>query len=73
MVVVSGSMKGVPSEGDVRKAFLAGLPNRKLFSKEQQSLFAEHAPDGIRLDDLVMLGGHRATRRRSAAVSGPSG
>jgi len=54
--VVSGSMKGVPSEGDVRKAFVAGLPNRKLFSKEQQSLFAEHAPDGIGLDDLVMLG-----------------
>jgi hypothetical protein len=54
--VVSGSMKGVPAAGDVRKAFVAGLPLRKLFSKEQQALFADHAPAGIGLDDLVMLG-----------------
>src|SRR5215217_1335907 len=54
--VVSGSMKGVPSDGDVRKAFVAGFPVRKLFSKEQQALFAEHAPKGVGLDDLTMLG-----------------
>jgi hypothetical protein len=54
--VVSGSMKGVPAAGDVRKAFVAGLPLRKLFSKEQQALFSDHAPKGVGLDDLVMLG-----------------
>src|SRR4051794_15216228 len=54
--VVSGSMKGVPAAGDVRKAFVDGLPLRKLFSKEQQALFADHAPAGTGLDDLVMLG-----------------
>jgi hypothetical protein len=54
--VVSGSMKGVPADGDVRKAFVAGRPIRKLFSKEQQALFDEHAPAGVALDDLVMLG-----------------
>ena len=30
--------------------------SRKLFSKEQQALFAAHAPDGIALDDLLILG-----------------
>jgi hypothetical protein len=54
--VVSGSMKGVPADGDVRKAFVAGRPVRKLFSKGQRALFDEHAPKGVALDDLVMLG-----------------
>ena len=30
--------------------------SRKLFSKEQRALFAAHAPDGIALDDLSILG-----------------
>jgi hypothetical protein len=29
---------------------------RKLFSKEQRAFFAEHAPEGIELDDLQILG-----------------
>ena len=29
---------------------------RKLFSKEQRAFFAEHAPEGIELDDLSLLG-----------------
>ena len=32
------------------------LPLRKLFSKEQRQLFAAHAPEGIGLDDLTVLG-----------------
>jgi hypothetical protein len=31
-------------------------PLRKLFSKEQRAFYAEHAPDGLALDDLVALG-----------------
>lgn len=31
-------------------------PLRKLFSKEQRALFAEHAPAGIEIDDLAPLG-----------------
>src|SRR5262245_48749698 len=54
--VVSGSLKGLPEAGDVREAMLGSRPVRKLFSKEQQELFAEHAPAGIALDDLNMLG-----------------
>jgi hypothetical protein len=54
--VCSGSLKGVPTEGDVRKAVTGNRAFRKLFTKEQRALFAEHAPDGIELDALTMLG-----------------
>ena len=32
------------------------MPLRKLFSKEQRAFFAEHAPDGVELHDLAVLG-----------------
>lgn len=54
--VCSGSMKGFPDRGEVYKAVFGGGRVRKLFSKEQQALYAEHAPDGIGLDDLTVLG-----------------
>lgn len=54
--VCSGSMKGVPAKADVRAVASGAQPLRKLFSKEQQALFAEHAPEGIGLDDLSILG-----------------
>jgi hypothetical protein len=54
--VVSGSLKGAPTAGEVREVMLGSRPARKLFSKEQQELFAEHAPAGIALKDLAMLG-----------------
>jgi hypothetical protein len=53
--VCSGSMKGTPGP-DVRGALAAQWPLRKLFSKAQRAFFAEHAPEGIGLDDLVVLG-----------------
>ena len=40
----------------MQKAVLGKLPLRKLFSKEQRALFSEHAPEGIGLDDLSILG-----------------
>ena len=54
--MVSGSCKGVPAEGSVREAASGGKKLRKLFSKEQQALYAEHAPEGVALDDLSVLG-----------------
>src|SRR3954451_22193250 len=54
--VVSGSCKGLPAEGSVLEATAGRKSIRKLFSKEQQALFAEHAPEGIALDDLAVLG-----------------
>jgi hypothetical protein len=48
-------MKGVPKV-PVREHLAAGGPISKLFSKEQRSFFAHHAPDGIELDGLAVLG-----------------
>ena len=54
--VCSGALKGTPDTADVRAAASGKLPLRKLFSKEQRQLYAAHAPDGIGLDDLTVLG-----------------
>jgi len=54
--VCSGTLKGGPASVDVRSAAVGKLPLRKLFSKEQRQLFAEHAPEGVALDDLTVLG-----------------
>jgi hypothetical protein len=54
--VCSGSLKSVPARADVRAATSGSHPLRKLFSKEQRALFEEHAPEGVALDDLAVLG-----------------
>jgi hypothetical protein len=54
--VCSGSMKGTVATGRVRESMGGRLPIRKLFSKEQRGFFAEHAREGIELDDLSVLG-----------------
>jgi hypothetical protein len=54
--VCSASMKGSLRPTDVRRANRGELPIRKLFSKEQRAFYAAHAPEGIALDDLSMLG-----------------
>jgi hypothetical protein len=53
--VCSGSMKGVPAKS-VREAVGGKRPLSSLFSKEQRAFYAEHAPEGIALDDLTVLG-----------------
>jgi hypothetical protein len=54
--VCSGSMKGALRPTDVKRALAGEFPQRKLFSKEQRAFFAAHAPEGIALDDLSILG-----------------
>ncbi len=54
--VCSGSMKRTLPTPDVRDAVFGVKPVRKLFSKEQRSLYAAHAPDGLEIDDLSILG-----------------
>ena len=54
--VCSGSMKHSLDSDDVKDAVLGEKPLRELFSKQQRSLFAAHAPDGLALDDLSTLG-----------------
>ncbi len=54
--VCSASMKGKASNEDVREAVGGGRSVSKLFSKEQRSFLRAHAPEGVGLDDLSILG-----------------
>jgi len=54
--VCSGSMKRRMDAGIVKAAVMGETPLRKVFSKEQRALYAAHAPEGLELEDLTMLG-----------------
>jgi hypothetical protein len=54
--VCSASLKGTLAPDVVHPSVSGQRPLRKLFSKEQRAFFAEHAPPGINLDDLAVLG-----------------
>jgi len=54
--VCSASLKGVPETIAVRDVATAGKPLRKLFSKSQRAFYEQHAPKGIGLNDLAILG-----------------
>jgi hypothetical protein len=54
--VCSGTMKRTLGSTDVRRAVFGERPVRKLFSKDQRALYEAHAPAGIGLDDLAILG-----------------
>ena len=54
--VCSGSMKRALKTPEVRNSVLEQRPIRKLYSKEQRALYTAHAPDGLALDDLSILG-----------------
>ena len=53
--VCSGSMKGTP-KSDVRETILGKKRLQRLFTKEQRAFYDEHAPEGLALDDLSVLG-----------------
>ncbi len=54
--VCSGSMKRALKTPNVRETAFGDRPIRKLFSKEQRALYATHAPEGLELNDLSILG-----------------
>lgn len=54
--VCSGSLEGRLGAGKVKPVVAGDRPVRKLFSKAQRAFFAQHAPEGVELDDLVPLG-----------------
>ncbi len=54
--VCSASYKNTLSKPRVRKAVAGELPIRKLFSKPQREFFQANAPEGVELDDLLVLG-----------------
>jgi hypothetical protein len=53
--VCSASLKGLPRTS-VKEVAAGEQPLRKLFTKEQRAFYAEHAPEGVGLDDLSILG-----------------
>jgi hypothetical protein len=54
--VCSGTMKQRLEKPIVRKRLLGRGRISSLFSKEQRSFLAEHAPEGLELDELSILG-----------------
>ena len=54
--VCSASFKGVCTGQEVLDVTSGAMPLRKLFSKEQRAFFDAHAPAGITMDKLVILG-----------------
>jgi hypothetical protein len=54
--VCSASMRGKVGNDEVRDTLRDGGSVRKLFSKEQRAFYTAHAPDGLGLDNLSVLG-----------------
>ena len=54
--VCSASFKGKLDQTIVREAVAGRARLRKLFSKEQRAFYAAHAPEGLELDELSVLG-----------------
>jgi len=54
--VCSGSLKGALGTTDVNRVAAGRRSIRKLFSKDQRAFYAAHAPEGLGLDDLAVLG-----------------
>ncbi len=54
--VCSASLKGKLSPNAVLRSVSGKKPLRKLFSKQQRAFFAAHAPNGLTIDDLSILG-----------------
>ncbi|HEX2370735.1 MAG TPA: adenylate cyclase [Acidimicrobiia bacterium] len=53
--VCSASLKGVPKVS-VRETVSGKGPLRRVFSKNQRAFFADHAPAGLTIDELDVLG-----------------
>jgi hypothetical protein len=54
--VCSATMKERLGTTDVKRCLAGERPIRKLFSKRQRAFLGEHAPDGVELDALSILG-----------------
>jgi hypothetical protein len=54
--VCSASMKGKTTADEVRAAVLGKMKIRDLFTKRQRAFYKEHAPKGLKLSQLSVLG-----------------
>jgi hypothetical protein len=71
--VCSATMKGEVGPDHIIEAVGGRRPLRKLFSKAQRAFFSAHAPDGIELDDLSVLGPIFVLKLKSAPEGFPTG
>ena len=54
--VCSASFKGVADAAKTKLVSFGQAPVRKVFNKDQRAFFKAHAPEGLELDDLSVLG-----------------
>ena len=54
--VCSASFKGVAEAEKTKLVSFGQAPVRKVFNKEQRAFYKAHAPEGLELDDLAVLG-----------------
>ena len=54
--VCSASFKGVVDPDQAKPVSIGKAPVRKVFNKEQRAFYKAHAPEGLELDDLAVLG-----------------
>ena len=54
--VCSGRLKCEADSDAIRKVLIGDRSLRKLYTKQQRALYEAHAPEGIELDDLAVLG-----------------
>jgi hypothetical protein len=54
--VCSASIKASLGSTDVKRVAAGERPVRRLFTKEQRRFFSAHAPEGLELDNLALLG-----------------
>lgn len=62
--VCSASLKSRPAAGAIAQAVGGHLPWSRLFTAEQRRFFSTHAPEGLTLDDLSVLGPVLALKER---------
>ena len=54
--VCSASFKGVADPATAKLVSFGQAPVRKAFNKDQRAFYKAHAPEGLKLDDLSVLG-----------------
>ena len=55
-IVCSGSLKADAGNGEIKKVLAGKKPIHKLFSPQQEALYAKHAPEGLEMDALIPFG-----------------
>jgi hypothetical protein len=68
--VCSASYRGRSTGQEIRDAVGGRQPIRRLFSKTQRAFYREHAPEGLDLDSLLVLGPTFLLKSRFPVKSG---